>query len=93
MGTEQRRGPGLDNKLRLQIPSPTAYDLPSKVISFLIVLQIVEGPKISLSPRIDRDLNKFKRFVPGPGSYTPSLMKKANFSFSFGLKTESLLFN
>jgi hypothetical protein len=39
-----------------------------------------------LSPRIEDLGNKFIKIVPGPGSYTPSEKRKANLSFSFGLK-------
>jgi hypothetical protein len=51
---------------------------------------MVEGPKITLSPRLEIEEAKFKRIVPGPGQYTPSTQKKANFSFSFGVKTTSM---
>lgn len=44
---------------------------------------------MSLSPRLEVDqVGKFKKEVPGPGSYTPSFQRRANFSFSFGLKPE-----
>eukprot|EP00347_Sterkiella_histriomuscorum_P007720 403347820 len=56
LGTMKRVEPGTENKVRLAIPGPTAYNLPSKKI------------------------------IPGPGAYTPSVQKQANFSFSFGLK-------
>lgn len=31
MGSETRKGPGLDNKLQISVPGPTAYEIPSKV--------------------------------------------------------------
>jgi len=33
MGTQRRIEPGTENKIVLGIPGPTAYNLPSKVIS------------------------------------------------------------
>lgn len=53
----------------------------------MMTLQIFEGPKVSLSPKISDDTDKFRRLVPGPGSYTPNMLKQADFSYSFGLKT------
>ena len=56
MGTEKRVEPGTENKVKLLVPGPTAYEIPQKVfkkISFLV--QMIEGPKISFSPRLDVD--------------------------------------
>ena len=50
------------------------------------IFQLNEGPKISLSPRIDNLENKFIKIVPGPGAYSPGEKKQQNYSFSFGLK-------
>ena len=50
------------------------------------MIQINEGPKISLSPRIEDLGNKFIKIVPGPGAYSPEKEKRTSYSFSFGLK-------
>ncbi|CDW79820.1 UNKNOWN [Stylonychia lemnae] len=77
IGKEKRVEPGTENKILLGVPGPTAYNIPSRVI---------EGPKISLSPRIESNVTDIVRLIPGPGAYTPALQKRADFSFSFGLK-------
>ena len=51
---------------------------------------MVEGPKISFSPKLNIEESKFKKIVPGPGAYKPEVSKKADFSFSFGLKTQPM---
>lgn len=64
--------------MKASVPGPTRYQLPSL---------IQEGPRITLSPRIEDLGNKFIRIVPGPGAYTPGEGRKQNnYSFSFGLK-------
>lgn len=45
-----------------------------------------EGPKITLSPKIEDIGNKFIKIVPGPGTYTLTENKRANYSFSFGIR-------
>lgn len=49
-------------------------------------MKIQEGPKITLSPRIEDMGNKFIRIVPGPGQYSPRVNKQENYAYSFGLK-------
>ena len=46
-----------------------------------------------MSPRTNLDELKMKRVVPGPGAYQPKESPKQNFSFSFGLKTQSNFFD
>lgn len=77
MGTERRVEPGRENKMKAIVPGPTRYQLPSL---------IQEGPRITLSPRIEDLGNKFIKIVPGPGAYTPGEKRKENYQYSFGLK-------
>lgn len=89
MGTEKRRDPGKDNVSALGVPGPHAYNIPTKVFLILLTLsQIVEGPKISMSPRIQYS-NLAGVKLPGPGAYSPKGINTKDFKYSFGLKTSS----
>jgi hypothetical protein len=49
MGSERRVEPGTENKLKMSVPGPTRYQLPS-LVGFLFIIEIFRSKKVPELP-------------------------------------------
>lgn len=63
-----------------QNPGPGNYNLSSS---------LGNAPKFTMRPKTGTSLEIMNKEIPGPGAYTPNVLKKENFSYSMRIRPES----